>query len=157
MSLKDSTIITRFELVEVTVPATATREIEFPTSSNLQNDTDQKIIITDIEVYPVYVQTGSIRTSGVGVLPVLEIPKVSLVWYYQGGEWIRNIPLAKLIYITPPIGTASPFSMERVAFDMLQDCAIDKCKVVYNTAPAGLPYVIPFGITYIKLVPNTSL
>lgn len=157
MADKDMTAITRYELIEVVIPATATREVEFPTSSNLQNDTSQKVIIKDIEVFPNYAQTGSIRTSGTANLPVAEIPKASLVLYYQGGEWARYIPLAKLIYTTPPALIAAPFQQERVAFDDLQETAIDKWKIVFNTAPATLPYVIAIGITYLKLVPNTSL
>lgn len=146
---KQATMITRYELVEVTIPATTVvGQVNLPPSvQNLQNTPERKIFIKDIEVFPIYAQAASVKNSGLGGFPVAEIPKISLSVYYDNGIFIRYIPLAKLIYTQMP-GVLSPFQVERVAFDMLYPVAIDQCFLQFNTAPAALPYVIPIGFTY---------
>lgn len=154
MCQKKYTAISRYELVEVVILPTTTNEVDFPDTPNLQNNRDQRVIIKDIEIFPAYAQTGSYKNAGSPVVPVTEIPKAGLILYYLGGEWVRIIPLAKMIYTDPGPGGAGPFQHERVAFDDLQEVAINKCKIVFNTAPAfagGVQYVIPVGITYLKL------
>lgn len=149
-SNKLATLITRYELVEVPVPAgTVVGQVNLPPSvQNLQNNPQRKIFIKDIEVFPVYAQTASVKSAGTAVLPVAEVPKISLSVYYDGGVFIRYIPLAKLIYTVPPAGTACPYAVERVAFDMLYPVNIDQCFLQFNTAPAGMPYIVPIGFTY---------
>ena len=149
-SNKLATLITRYELVEVTIPATTVvGQVNLPPSvQNLQNTPERKIFIKDIEVFPIYAQAASVKNSGLAGLPVAEIPKISLSVYYDNGIFIRYIPIAKLIYTVPPANINSPYQHERVAFDMLYPVAIDQCFLQFNTAPATLPYVIPIGFTY---------
>lgn len=149
-SNKLATLITRYELVEVTIPAgTVVGQVNLPPSvQNLQSNPERKIFIKDIEAFPIYAQSASVKNAGLPGLPVAEIPKISLSVYYDSGIFIRYIPLAKLIYTQPPAGTACPFQQERVAFDMLYPVAIDQCFLQFNTAPAGMPYIVPLGFTY---------
>lgn len=151
MCSKQETLISRYELVETIVPANQpVGQINLPDSvSNLQNNPERKIFIKDIEVFPIYCQAASIRQSVLPGMAVGEIPKISLTVYYQGGVFIRYIPLAKLIYTAPPAGTAAPFQQERVAFDMLYPVNIDQCFFQFNTVGAANSYVIPLGFTYL--------
>jgi hypothetical protein len=148
-SNKLATMITRYEVVEVVINATTVvGQVSLPPSiQNLQNTPERKIFIKDIEVFPVYAQAASVKQSGVPGMPVAEIPKISLSIYYDNGVFIRYIPLAKLIYTQMP-GVLSPFQVERVAFDMLYPVAIDQCFLQFNTAPVGMPYIVPIGFTY---------
>lgn len=150
---KKETIIQRYELVETIVPANQpVGQLNLPNSiSNLQNNPERKIFIKDIEVFPIYCQSASIKSTAIPGMPVLEIPKISLTVYYDGGTFIRWIPLAKLIYTAPPAGTAAPFQQERVAFDNLYPVAIDQCFFQFNTVGAAASYVIPLGITYMAV------
>lgn len=149
-SNKLATLITRYELVEVTIPATTVvGQVNLPPSvQNLQNNPERKIFIKDIEIFPDYAQAASVKNSGLVGLPVAEVPKISLSIYYDNGIFIRYIPIAKMIYTQPPAGVSCPFQQERVAFDMLYPVAIDQCFLQFNTAPATLPYVVPIGFTY---------
>lgn|SRR5574341_2122666 len=150
---KKETIISRYELVETIVPANQpVGQLNLPNSiSNLQNNPERKIFIKDIEVFPIYCQSASVKSSAIGGMPVLEIPKISLTIYYEGGVFIRYIPLAKLCYTSPPAGTAAPFQQERVAFDNLYPVNIDQCFFQFNTAGAAAQYVIPLGFTYLAV------
>ena len=153
MSDKKETLISRYELVETNIIANQpVGQVNLPSSiSNLQNNPERKIYIKDIECFPVYCQTASIRNAAVGNLPVGEIPKISLTVYYDGGVFIRYIPLAKLIYTTPPALIAAPFQHERVAFDMLYPVNIDQCFFQFNTVGAAGSYVIALGFTYLAV------
>lgn len=150
---KRETIISRYELVETFVPANQpVGQINLPPSvQNLMDTPERKIIIKDIEVFPVYAQGNSIKQGAVAGLPVLELPKISLTVYYDGGVFIRYIPLAKLNYTVPPIGTAAPYQFERVAFDNLYPVSIDQCFFQFNAVGAANAYVIPLGFTYIAV------
>lgn len=150
---KKDTVISRYELVETNIPANAPiGQINLPPSiSNLQNNPERKIYIKDIEVFPVYAQAASIKDGTTPGLPVADIPKISLTVYYDGGVFIRYIPLAKMIYTVPPAGTASPYQFERVSFDMLYPVSIDQCFFQFNTVGAAAAYVIPLGFTYIAV------
>lgn len=150
---KKETVISSYELVETNIPANQPiGQINLPPNiSNLQNNPERKIYIKDIEVFPIYAQAASIRQTTLPGLPVGDIPKISLTVYYEGKVQIRYIPLAKMIYTQPPAGTASPFQMERVAFDMLYPVMIDQCFFQFNTIGAAAAYTIPLGITYVQV------
>ncbi len=147
---KEATMITRYELVEVQIPAgTVVGQVNLPNNvSNLTNNPERKIFIKDIECFPDYAQTHSVKNSGTINIPVAELPKASLSVYYNDGIFIRYIPLAKLVYTVPPATVDSPYQRERVAFDNLYPVSIEQCFIQFNTAPANLPYVIALGFTY---------
>lgn len=147
------TIISKYELVETVIPANQpVGQINLPPSiQNLMNTPERKIFIKDVEVFPVYAQTASIKNTALPGMAVGELPKISLSLYYDGKVYIRYIPLAKLNYTVPPAGTAAPYQFERVAFDMLYPVAIDQCFFQFNTAGAANSYVIPLGFTYLSV------
>jgi hypothetical protein len=140
--------IMRYELIEVQVTSAAAGQINFPSAiSTLENNPDRKIIIQDIEIFPIYAQANSVRQNSVGGFPVSDISKVSVTIYYDGANFIRNIPAAKLIYTVPPSGVTCPYQFQRVQFSDLYPVAIDQCFVQFTSAPSG-QYVIPIGISY---------
>jgi hypothetical protein len=141
--------INRYEMIEIVVPAGTTGAIPFPDSPNLRNQSDQKIVVLDIEFFPVYAYGASFLNNNVPGTPIAEIPKAALVLYVNGEESIRRIPLSKLNY-SQNIGLGATFEQERVPFDRLQNVDWPKSYIQFNAAPAGLPYVMPFGITYLK-------
>jgi hypothetical protein len=147
---KDRTLITRYELVEVVIDANAAvGQLNLPNNvATLTNNPERKIFIKDIEVFPDYAQTGSIKNNGTPGLPVAEVPKISIALYYNEGVFIRYIPIAKLIYTVPPGNVDCPYQHERVAFDNLYPFDLGQSFLQFNTAPAGMPYVVPIGFTY---------
>lgn len=143
------TTIARYEIIEITVPAGTTGSVPFPDVPNLRNQSDQKIVVLDIEYFPVYAYGASFLNNTVPGAPIAEIPKSAVVLYVNGEESVRRIPLSKLNY-SQNLGIGATFEQERVAFDRLQNVDWPKSYVQFNAAPAGLPYVLPFGITYLK-------
>lgn len=150
MASQDLTVISQLETVETLVPATQqVGQLSLPPNiSNLQNDPTRKVYIKDVEMYPVYAQTNSVRSTATPVMPVAEMPKISLTLYYDGQTKIRYIPLAKINYTVPPANINAPYQRERVALDNLYPVAIDQCFFTFNAAPANMPYVIVLGFTY---------
>lgn len=153
MACKQETLIQRYELVEVAVPANApVGQINLPPSiANLQNNPTRSVYIKDIEIFPDYAQAFSIRNGATPGLPVADVPKISLSVYYDDKLNIRYIPISKLIYTQPPTGVACPFQQERVAFDMLYPVMIDQCFLQFNSTGGGTAYVVPIGFTYIAV------
>lgn len=141
--------ITRYEVVEIIVPAGTTGFIPFPDAPNLRNQNDQRIILTDLEYFPVYAYGASQKNNGVVGAPIAEIPKMAVVLYVNGEESIFRIPVSKLNY-SQNIGLGATFTQERVPFNRLERLDWPKSYVQYNAAPAGVPYVLPFGVTYLK-------
>lgn len=141
--------ITRYEMVEIIVPAGTTGSVPFPDVPNLRNQTDQKIVVLDIEFFPVYAYGASYLNNTIPGTPIAELPKAALILYVNGEESIRRIPLSKINY-SQNAGVGSTFEQERVPFDRLQNIDWPKSYVQFNAALVGLPYVMPFGITYLK-------
>jgi len=141
--------IKRYELIEVIIPASSTGAVQFPDVPNLRNQTDQKITVIDMEFFPDYVYANSFVNTAVPGTPIGEIPKAAIVLYVNGEESIRRIPLGKVNYSNNP-GVGAPFSVERVAFDDLQNVDWPKSYIQFNAAAAALNYIIPIGVTYLK-------
>jgi hypothetical protein len=141
--------ITRYEMVEIIVPAGTTGSVPFPDAPNLRNQTDQRIVVLDIEFFPDYAYGASFLNNTIPGTPIGEIPKSALVLYVNGEESIRRIPLSKINYSRNG-GIGSTFETERVPFNQLKNIDWPKSYIQFNAAPAGLPYVMPFGITYLK-------
>lgn len=141
-----------FEMVELTIPAGVAlgQAVSFNTIPQLRNQLDQTVLIQNIEVFPVTSYGASQVTAALAGMPVAEIPKTVLTLYVNGWESIKSIPLAKLAHIQD--GTPSPFQQAMSFFDNLQNVDWDKSYVRFNAAAAGTPYVIPFGISYLKLL-----
>jgi hypothetical protein len=144
-----NTNIKRYEMIETIIPAGAAGSVPFPDVPNLRNQTDQRIIVLDLEFFPAYVYGASFLNTTVPGTPVAEIPKIAIVLYVNGEESIRRIPIGKINYSQDPAFTA-PFQMERVSFDNLENVDWPKSYFQFNAALAGNPYIIPIGVTYLK-------
>jgi hypothetical protein len=136
-------------MIEVIVPAGTAGNIPFPDVPNLRNQSDQRITVLDIEFFPNYAYGASFLNSTVPGTPIGEIPKSAIVLYVNGEESIRRIPLSKINY-SQNMGIGATFEQERVAFDELNNIDWPKSYIQFNAALVGLPYIMPFGITYLK-------
>lgn len=140
--------IKRFELVELTVPASSTGRVGFNTIPQLRNQANQVIQILDIQLYPITIYANSQVTNSIPGMPVADIPKAVLVLYVNGEESIKMIPLAQLNHIQD--GTPTPFQEQLFGFDKLTNVDFDKSYVQYSAASAANVYVIPFGVRYLR-------
>ena len=147
------TEIKRWELVELKVPASSLGRVTFDTIPQLRNQPDQIIVIKDIDVFTLPVYANSQQTNSIPGMPNADIPKAVLVLYVNGEESIKMIPLAKLIHIED--GT-NPFQQELFGFEGLANVDFDKSYVQFASASTAALYVIPFGISYIRLVKSAS-
>lgn len=140
--------IKTFELVELTINQNQPGRYNFVTQPQLRNQPDQIIIIKGIQVYPDSVYSNSQTDATLPGLAAAEVPKAVLVLYINGQENVKMIPLAQLININD---TAIPFQQEIQGFADLNNVAWEKSYVQFSVAAAGSPYVIPFGVTYIRM------
>lgn len=136
-------------MVELTIGQNQPGRFNFVTQPQLRNQPDQIVIITGIQVFPDIVYSNSQVTSTVVGVPITEIVKAVLVLYVDGEESIKMIPLAQLIN-TQNTAQPSVFQQEIQTFANLNNVAWEKSYVQFSVAAAGSPYVIPFGITYIR-------
>jgi hypothetical protein len=144
-----NTIIKRYEMIETIIAAGATGAVPFPDVPNLRNQTDQRIVVKNLEFFPDYVYGHSFLNTTVIGTPVTEIPKIAIVLYVNGEESIRRIPIGKIIYSQAP-GVATVFQMEQVAFEDLENVDWPKSYFQFNAAAQATQYVLPIGVTYIK-------
>lgn len=144
-----NTNIKRYEMIETIIQAGATGAVPFPDVPNLRNQTDQRIVVMDLEFFPDYVYARSFLNTTVIGTPVTEIPKIAIVLYVNGEESIRRIPIAKINYSQAP-GVATVFEMERVSFDNLENVDWPKSYIQFNAAAQAVQYVLPIGVTYLK-------
>lgn len=140
-----------FEMVELTVPTgtAAGSRVVFNTIPQLRNQLNQVIHIKDIEVFPITSYAKSQTNPAINGMVATEISKLVLVLYTNGEEGVKQIPLVKLIHTDDKV---NPFQQEFNGFDDLQNVDWDKSYVQFNAAAAAGPYVIPFGVTYMKLL-----
>lgn len=143
--------IKRFELVELTISSNNPGRFTFTTQPELRNQPDQIIIVKGISVYPVTLYSNSQVNGAVAGVANTEIPKAALVLYVNGEESIKLIPLAQLIH-TQTTGATSLFQQEIQQFGDLENVSWDKSYVQFSVAPAGSPYIIPFGIEYLRMI-----
>jgi hypothetical protein len=144
-------LIKRWEMVELAVPANALGRVPFNTIPQLRNQPDQVIRIKNIEVFPAAVYSNSQNTPSIPGLPATDVAKAVLVLYVNGEESIRYVPLAKLIHTQD--GT-NAFQQDLQGFDDLENVAWDKSYVQFSVAGDATAYVIPFGVTYIRMMKN---
>jgi hypothetical protein len=149
-----NTKIKRFELVEMTIPAGTTGRVNFQTIPQLRNQANQTISIKSIMVYTVDSYANSQVTNSIPGFPLAEILKCVLVLYVNGEESVKMVPLAQLINIQGTAGIAN--QMQITPFDDLTNVDFDKSYVQFNAAAANTPYVIPFGITYLRWMKDPS-
>lgn len=143
--------IKRYEMVELTIPAGtgAGSRVPFNTIPQLRNQQNQDIFIKGIKIFLASVYAASQANNAIPGFPATELPKCVLVLYVNGEESIKQIPLAQLNNIND---VANPFQFMEDTFEDLSNVDWDKSYVQFNTAAAGAPYVIPFGITYMRFL-----
>lgn len=147
--------IKRFELVELTISANQPGRFNFVTQPTLRNQPDQIITIKGIHVYPNTVYSNSQTSAAVVGVALTEIIKAVLVLYVDGEESVKNVPLAQLIHINDT-NQPSIFQQEIQMFADLNNVSWEKSYVQFSVAAAGTPYVIPFGIEYLRLRRNPN-
>jgi hypothetical protein len=144
--------IKRWELVEMMVPDGSTGRVNFASIPQLRNQANQLIIVKGIDVFSEESYAFSQITNNIPGMPVAEMPNAVLVLYVNGEESVRMIPLGKLNHVQID-GGGSLFQQNLFGFDDLSNVDFDKSYVQFSVATAG-PYVIPFGITYLRMQQN---
>jgi len=145
--------IKMFEIVELTINANQNGRFYFNSQPQLRNQADQLIIIQGVQVYPVTVYSNSQVTNTVAGVAATELIKAALVLYVNGAEDVKLIPLPQLNNIND---LASPFQQEIQRFADLNNVDLSKSYVQFSAAAAGAPYVIPFGISYLRMKRDPS-
>lgn len=140
-------------MVELLVPVGAGQQVTFDTIPMLRNQLNQVVYIKDIQVFLVTTYAAGQKNQGVPGLPATELPKGVLVLYTNDILGVKMIPLAQLVHIDD--GT-NPFQQEIEGFDDLQGVDWDKSYVQFSSAPANTPYIIPFGVKYVKVKQSTT-
>lgn len=141
--------IKMFEIVELLVNANQPGRFYFETQPQLRNQSDQTIIIKGVKVYLDTAYSNSQQTPAVVGLAGTELPKAVLTLYINGQENVKEIPLAELVNINDQ---ANPFQQTIEGMADLNNVDWAKSYVQFSVAAAGTPYVIPFGVTYLRLL-----
>jgi len=138
------------QLIELQVPAQIVSVVTFPVIQNLQNQTDQTVILKALRCIPNSILTNG-PTSGLVNATLAELQKISLVLYSQ--EWLKGqlIPICTLID-TFTEGTGIPFSTRTKRFDSWKDVNWGKSFIQYaNGVPSsGAAYAVIFEAEYQK-------
>jgi hypothetical protein len=136
-----------FQLVEIPVSGTGTK-VKIPDQPQLRIQGDQKIYVTDIELFTDSVMPVS--PDGNTNATNAELLKAALVIQIKGEDRVYRIPVFKLNRIND--GT-SPYQQELQSLDELE---IDWAKSYfqYSSAPSGT-YSILIGVTYKRRVITT--
>ena len=147
-------LINRWELVELNVPAgTGPGRVTFQTIPQLRNQTDQIIVIKDIEIFTISSYANSQQNSALPGMPVADVPKAVLVLYVNGEESIKMIPLGMLVHVDD---FANIYHERIFSFESLVNVDFDKSYVQFSSAVSAAPYVIPFGISYNRMVKTAT-
>lgn len=145
--------VKRFELVELSIPASSLGKINFQSIPQLRNQANQEIVIKNIFCFTDATYGHSQQSPSIPGLPVADLKKAALVLYINGEESTRLIPLA---FLVQQDDQTNPYQPEIVSFDELTNVDFDKSYVQFNEASDDSPYIIPFGINYIRFMKNPS-
>lgn len=149
------TKIRDFEMVELVVPANtaAGSRVPFDTIPVLRNQTNQTIYIQRMRTFLTTAYANSQKTPALPGLAAADLPKAVLVLYFENAENAKYIPLAMLNNIQD--AASNPFQQSPEEFDNLQNVDWDKCYVQFSSAPNAASFVIPFGVSYAKVINRT--
>jgi len=138
------------QLIEIQVPAQIISVVKIPVIQNLQNQTDQIVILKALRVIPDSILTNG-PTSGLVNATLAELQKISLVLESQ--QWLKGqlIPLCTLID-TFTEGTGIPFSTRTKRFDSWKDVNWGDSFLQYSngTPSSGAAYAVIFEAEYQK-------
>jgi len=138
------------QLIEIAVPAQVVSVVQLPVVQNLQNQTDQIVIIKALRVIPdTVLQRGPVQ--GFVNAPLTELQKCSLVLYSQ--NWIKGqlIPLCSLID-TFTEGSGIPWRQRTARFDSWKDVDWNKSYIQYSNGQQsiGTAYEFILEVEYQK-------
>lgn len=142
--------IKRTELVELSVPNATIGRATFTDQPQLRDQSNQIIIIQNVECFAVTAYANSQVNNAVAGFPSGDMPKGVLVLYVNGEESVRMIPLVKLNHIDD--GGTTPFQRDLQGFDMLSNVDWDKSFVQFSSATSGATVVLPFLVTYLRFM-----
>jgi hypothetical protein len=143
--------ISRYEVVELFINNAGTK-FSFTDQPQLRTQKDQEIFIKTLEVFAIDAYAFSQTNNAVAGVPGTELVKAVLVLYIQGEERVHYIPLLKLKTLTSDPAAFIPNNViDTIEFDDLSRVDWTKSYVNFSTPPAGTPYVIPFGVTYLRV------
>lgn len=142
--------IKRFEIIELLIDVANPGRFTFDPQAQLRNDPDQVIIIKGIQVYPDTIYSNSQESAAIPGVAMTELPKAVLTLYVDGEESVKGIPLVQLVN-QQDNNNPSLFQQEIQQFADLKNVVWEKSYVQFSVAPAGVSYIIPFGITYIRM------
>jgi hypothetical protein len=138
------------QLIEIPVAGNLTK-IVIPVIQQLQNNTNQIIIIKALRLITVDVLTNAPTVGGVNA-PITELQKMSIVIYSEGWEKGQLIPVLSLndMFIE---GTGTPFRPRTTKFDNWQNVDWNKSFLQFanGTVPVGAPYNVIFEAEYVRL------
>jgi hypothetical protein len=138
------------QLIETAVPAQAVSVVQLPVVQNLQNQTDQIVIIKALRVIPDTVLARG-PVQGFVNAPLTELQKISLVLY--SNNWIKGqlIPLCSLIDIFTE-ASGIPWRSRTARFDSWKDVDWNKSFFQYSngTPSSGIAYEIILEAEYQK-------
>lgn len=147
------------QLLEVAVPAAIVSNVVLPVIQNLQNQTDQIVIIKALRLIPDTVLVTAPTLGGPNAT-LAELQKISLVLYSQ--EWLKGqlIPLLTLVD-TFTEASGIPWKPRTVKLDNWTNVNWGKSFLQYSngTPSNGLAYNVIFEIEYQKFrkSPNGQL
>jgi hypothetical protein len=138
------------QLIEIAIPAQLLSVVVLPVIQNLQNQTEQEVIIKAIRCIPNTVLTNG-PTQGLANAVLTELQKISLVLYSQ--EWLKGqlIPICSLID-TFTEGSGIPYKPHTARFDSWKDVNWGKSFLQYSngTQSNGLAYCVILEVEYQK-------
>lgn len=138
------------QLIEVAVPAQVVSVVQIPVIQNLQNQTDQIVIVKAIRVIPDSVLTNG-PVQGLVNAPLAELQKASMVIYSE--NWIKGqlIPLCSLIDIFTE-ASGIPWKSRTTRLDSWRNVDWGKSFIQYSngTPSSGLTYEFIFEVEYQK-------
>lgn len=141
------------QLIEIPVSGALTKVV-IPVVQQLQNNTNQVIIIKALRVIPADVLTNAPTLGGVNA-PTTELQKMALVLYAEGWEKAQLIPLL-ILNDSFTEGSGTPTRLRTTKFDNWQNVDWNKSFLQFanGTVPVGAPYNVIFEAEYVRMNKN---
>lgn len=138
------------QLIEIPVAGNLTKVV-IPVIQQLQNNTDQVIIIKALRLITADVLTNAPTLGGINA-PTTELQKMALTIYAEGWEKGQLIPVLTLNDMFTE-GSGTPTRFKTTKFDNWQNVDWNKSFLQFanGTVPVGAPYNVIFEAEYVRL------
>lgn len=138
------------QLIEIPVTGALTKVV-IPVIQQLQNNTDQVIIIKSLRLITVDVLTNAPTLGGVNA-PTTELQKMAITLYAEGWEKGQLIPILSLNDMFTE-GTGTPTRFRTTKLDNWQNVDWNKSFLQFanGTVPVGAPYNVILEAEYVRL------